>query len=84
MEVDRKIDKNTPNLLVKYRDVVKAAAEKGVREALAKHKASGNPVAVSRNGRVVLLRPDEIVTATNSLDAIWNNNEDDVYAKLLP
>lgn len=81
MEVDRKIDKNTPNLLVKYRDVVKAAAEKGVREALAKHKASGNPVAVSRNGRVVLLRSNEIDSATSSLAAVWNNEEDDIYAE---
>ena len=70
MEVDRKIDKDTPDLLVKYREVVKTAAEKGVREALAKHKASGNPIAVSRNGNVVLLGPDEIVSGTSSLDAI--------------
>lgn len=60
MEVGRKIDKDTPNLLVKYRDVVKNAVKKGIREALAKHKASGNPVAVSRNGKVVTLQPDDI------------------------
>lgn len=83
MENDRKIEINTPNLLVKYRGVVKVAIEKGVREALAKHKAAGNPVAVSRDGSVVLIPPDEIVSITSSLDAIWNNDEDDVYGELL-
>ncbi len=84
MANNRKIETNTPNLLVKYRGVVNAAIEKGVHEALAKHKAAGNPVAVSRDGRVVLLPPDEIASITSSFDAIWNNDEDDVYAKLLP
>ena len=83
MANDRKIERNTPNLLVKYREVVKKAAEKGVREALAKHKAAGNVVAVSRNGKVVLLRSDEITSEKNPLDAIWNNKEDDVYAELV-
>lgn len=83
MANDRKIDALTPNLLVKYRETVKLAAEKGVREALAVHKAAGNPVAVSRNGNVVLLAPDEVASGTNPLDAIWNNDQDDVYAKLL-
>ena len=83
MANDRKIKRNTPNLLVTYREVVMKAAEKGVREALAKHKASGNPVAVSRNGKVVLLHSDEIISATSSHDAIWNNEGDDVYAELM-
>ncbi|HMT09469.1 MAG TPA: hypothetical protein PKA82_15820 [Pyrinomonadaceae bacterium] len=60
MEIDPKIDKNTPDLLVKYRHIVKAAAEKGIREALARHKANGNPVAIARNGKIVMLTPDEI------------------------
>jgi len=84
MANDRKIEINTPNLLVKYRGVVKVAIEKGVREALAKHKAAGNSVAVSRDGNVVLLRADEIVSRTSSLDEIWENDVDDVYAELLP
>jgi hypothetical protein len=60
MANDRKIETNTPNLLVKYRDVVRVAIEKGVREALAKHKAAGNPIAVSRGGQVILIQPREI------------------------
>lgn len=84
MEIDPKIDKSTPDLLVKYRHVVKAAAEKGIREALARHKANGNPVAISRNGEVVILQPDDIVSVTSSLDVVWNNEKDDVYVELMP
>lgn len=36
------------------------AMRKGVREALLRHKRLGNPVAVWRDGRVVLLHPDDI------------------------
>lgn len=60
MANDRKIKPNTPNLLVKYRSAVDSAIKKGVREALLKHKLAGNPVAVSRNGKVVILQPNEI------------------------
>ena len=84
MANDRKIETNTPNLLVKYRRIVKVAAEKGVREALAKHKAAGNPVAVSRRGKVVLLDPGEISVASSSIEELWKGNEDDIYAELLP
>jgi hypothetical protein len=31
-----------------------------VREAVLEHKAAGNPVAAWRDGRVVLLRPEEL------------------------
>lgn len=31
-----------------------------MKEAQRKHKAAGNPVAVSRDGKVVILQPDEI------------------------
>ena len=34
--------------------------ERAVREALRKHKLAGNPIAISRNGKVVLLQSDEI------------------------
>ena len=36
------------------------AMRRGVREALARHKQAGNPVAVWREGRVVLIPPEEI------------------------
>jgi hypothetical protein len=60
MASDRKIEKNTPNLLVKYRETVKKAMRKGVREALLKHKQAGNPVAVWHEGKVTLLRPEDL------------------------
>lgn len=60
MARDRKIDPSTPRLLVKYRTAVNAAISKGVREALLRHKRAGNPVAVSKDGKVVILQPDEI------------------------
>ena len=60
MASDRKIEENTPNLLVKYRETVKGAIRKGVREALLKHKQAGKPVAVWQDGKVVILQPDDI------------------------
>lgn len=60
MAKDRKIEIDTPNLLVKYRWVVIAAAKKGVSGALAMHKAARNTVAVARDGKVVFLKPDDI------------------------
>ena len=41
-------------------EVLIAAAREGVRLALARHKSLGNPVVVWRDGRVVVLRPEEI------------------------
>jgi hypothetical protein len=61
MATNRKIEPNTPNLLVRYREVVNAAIKKGVREALLKHKQAGNPIAVSQNGKAVLLKAEEII-----------------------
>ena len=37
-----------------------AAAKVAVREALARHKTLGNPVVTWRDGRVVILQPEEI------------------------
>ena len=36
------------------------AAQKAVRAALREHKLMGNSIAIWRNGRVVLLSPEEI------------------------
>lgn len=37
------------------------ALQRAVREALLMHKKLGNPVAIWRDGKVVLLQPDEIL-----------------------
>lgn len=41
-------------------EVLIAAARVAVREALSRHKAKGDPVVIWRDGRVVLLQPEEI------------------------
>ncbi|CAN5244783.1 hypothetical protein BH20ACI2_BH20ACI2_20050 [soil metagenome] len=75
MATELKIEANNPNLLVKYRAIVKNAMEKGVREALAERKAARNPIAVSRDGKVILLQADEINTEYSSLEAIWGTED---------
>lgn len=60
MEKNKKIELDAPDLLVKYRKPVDRAIRNGVREALRKHRQAGNPVAIWRNGKVVLLQPEEI------------------------
>ena len=83
MATELKIETSNPTLLVKYRDTVKAAMDKGVRDALAEHKAAGNPIAVSRDGKVVLIQLAEFDVHHSALDKIWGTDEDDVYAELL-
>ncbi len=48
------------DLFVKYSDAINEAYRRAVREALKKHKLAGNPVVVERDGKMVILRPDEI------------------------
>lgn len=60
MANDRKVGSNNSEALLKYRAAVNAAITKGVREALLKHKQAGNPVAVSRNGKVTIIQPADI------------------------
>jgi isoaspartyl peptidase/L-asparaginase-like protein (Ntn-hydrolase superfamily) len=60
MESDQvNIDEST-DLLEQHAEEIDAACKRAVREALKKHKLAGNPVAVSEDGKVVLLTPDEI------------------------
>ena len=60
MEENKKLETNGQDIFSRYGDEINKACERAVREALLKHKLAGNPVAVSRNGKVVLLQPDEI------------------------
>lgn len=60
MDKTKNIEKGNQDLFVKYKDEITPAYERAVREALLKHKRAGNPVAVSQDGRVVLLQPEEI------------------------
>ncbi len=60
MDKTKNVENGNQDLFVKYKDEITPAFERAVREALLKHKRAGNPVAVSQDGRVVLLQPEEI------------------------
>lgn len=60
MENNKKVVINSQDLFVKFKEEMSKACERAVREALLKHKKAGNPIAVSRDGKVVILQPDEI------------------------
>lgn len=60
MGTDRKLTDGKQDLFVRYSEEINKAYERAVREALLKHKQAGNPVAVWKDGKVVLLQPDEI------------------------
>lgn len=59
MEADKKIDPKD-DLFVRYAKEIKPAYDRAVREALLKHKQAGNPVPVERDGKIVILQPDDI------------------------
>lgn len=61
MESDKKVDPAN-DLFVRYSDEINRAYDRAVREALLKHKRAGNPVPVERDGKLVMLQPDDIVT----------------------
>ncbi|MBA2333599.1 MAG: hypothetical protein H0V90_01540 [Blastocatellia bacterium] len=61
MEKNIELKKPSPYLLVRHDAEIDQAFKKAVREALLKHKLAGNPVAVSRDGKVAILQPEEIV-----------------------
>ena len=60
MGTNKEIETNGQDLFVQYNDEISKACERAVRDALIKHKQAGNPVAISRGGKVVILQPDEI------------------------
>jgi hypothetical protein len=49
------------NLLLAYSEDIQAAVRRAVRHALRMHKRAGNPIAVWRDGRVVIIPPEEIL-----------------------
>ena len=51
-----------PNrIFLEQGQLIDAALRKGVRDALLRHKALGNPVVIERNGRIVWVRPEELL-----------------------
>jgi hypothetical protein len=57
MEPDKQKNKRDVDRLGKEVD---EALRKATREALKKHKIAGNSIAIWRNGKLVILKPDEI------------------------
>ena len=55
------MDTGKVDLFVRYSEEINTAYERAVREALLMHKRAGNPVAVERDGKLVILQPDEIL-----------------------
>jgi hypothetical protein len=53
--------KYTTEELLKQAELLTAAGQEAVREALLFHKRNGNSIAVWRDGRVVIVPPEEIV-----------------------
>jgi len=61
MEPNKKIDPEN-DLFVRYKDEIKQAYDRAVREALLKHKRANNSVPIERGGKMVILKPEEIET----------------------
>lgn len=59
MEKNKKL-KRKENLFVIHRDEITQAYQRAVCETLIRHKKAGNYVVTSRDGKVVILKPDEI------------------------
>ena len=60
MEPDKNVGTENLNIYVRFGDRISDACQRAVREALQRHKTAGNPIAISRDGKVVILQPDEI------------------------
>lgn len=60
------------------REALEQSMRRAVQDALREHKAFGNPIAISHNGKVVIVPPDEIVlndTAANGTESNGANGE---------
>jgi hypothetical protein len=60
MEGDEQIEPSEQSLFDRHSEEINLAYERAVREALLMHKRAGNPVVVERDGKMVILQPDEI------------------------
>ena len=53
----------TKNLFVEHRETIREVFRRAVAQALLEHKRAGNPIAVSENGEVVWIEPEQIQTS---------------------
>ncbi len=54
--------KTTKNLFVEHRETIREVFRRAVAQALLEHKRAGNRIAVSENGEVVWIEPEQIQT----------------------
>jgi hypothetical protein len=52
--------KLTNNLFLDYGEAIEQVLRRAVQHALLMHKRLGNPVAIWKDGKVIVLAPDEI------------------------
>ena len=55
-EAQRDVDR----ILTEDRRVVDRAIDRGIRNAILRHKKDGEPVVVERNGRIELVKPEDL------------------------
>ncbi len=65
MATDEKLKSKAANLLTVNSKAIDRAFRNAVKDALLKHKQANNPVAIWRNGKVVLLSADKILLDKN-------------------
>ena len=63
-----RIDLNkAKNLLVEHRETIREVFSRAVEQAVLEHKRAENPIAVSENGEVVWIMPEQIPNRKESV-----------------
>ena len=55
-EAQRDVDR----ILTEHRRVVGEALDRGIRKAILRHKKDGLPVAIARDGKIELVKPEDL------------------------
>jgi hypothetical protein len=55
--------------LAEQAEAIELVLQEGVRRALSIHKRLGNPIAIWKDGKVVIVPPEEIVISTEFLES---------------
>ena len=55
-EAQRDVDR----ILTEHRQVVGEALDRGIRKAILRHKKDGLPVVIERDGKIELVKPEDI------------------------
>jgi hypothetical protein len=55
-EAQRDVD----HILTEHRRVVGEALDRGIRKAILRHKKDGLPVAIERDGKIELVKPEDL------------------------